>query len=382
MLFAARWSLLAFASLAAMACEKSAVASPPVVPEVVVQPVEVRDTPVEVVVTGQVRGGEDVEIRARVPGFLEAVEYQEGTLVRQGQLLFVIDARPFAARETRARAGVAEARALFERSMVQVNRLRPLVAQNAVAKQDLDNAVALMEANRGSLAGARAELTGAQLDVSYTRVRSPIDGIAGSRQVDVGSYVGSPQPTVLTVVSSLNPIRFNFHISEAEYLQIARERRARGRATLQTDPRLELQLADGTIHPYKGRITVIGRSVDTETGTLPLEASFPNPGGVLRPGQFARMKFPIAIRRNSILVPQRAVQELQGTYSVFVLGPADVAQVREIKVANRVGSSWVVTEGLGRSDRIVVDGVQKVRAGARVKPVPARPAPRSTAPRR
>ena len=347
---------------------KEAPPPPPPAPEVVVQPVEVRDSPVQAEFTGVVRGGEDVEVRARVVGFLQSMNYREGNPVTKGQLLFLIDPKPFEAVVAQARASVAEAKARHDRSMVQVTRLRPLAAKNAVSQQDLDNALASEEASLAGQGVEQAQLTKALLDLSYTRVTSPISGTAGNRLVDVGSFVGSPQPTVLTVVSSLDPVRFDFTISESEYLALARSAAAEGRTQPRSDALLELVLADGSTHAHKGRITVVGRGVSAETGTLPLQASFPNPGGVLRPGQFGRIRLPITTRKNAIVIPQRAVQELQGTYNVFVVGPDSVAQTREVKLANRIGSDWVVSEGLDPADRIVVEGIQKVRPGTKVRP--------------
>jgi membrane fusion protein, multidrug efflux system len=344
---------------------------PPPPPEVVVQPVDVRDTPVQAEFTGEIRGGEDVEVRARVAGYLQSQNYDEGTVVRKGQLLFLIDPKPF-------EATAARARALHTRAEIQVNRLRPLVADNAVSQQDLDNAVAAEEASRASQAAAEAQLTTALLDLGYTRVTSPITGLAGNRQVDVGSYVGSPQPTVLTVVSSLDPVRFDFTISEAEYLAYARATHATAGKRSGSGPELQLVLADGSVYPGKGRITVVGRGVDAETGTLPLQATFPNPDGLLRPGQFGRVQLPVTTRKSAILIPQRAVQELQGTYNVFVVGNDSVAQIRAIKPGNRVGSDWVITDGLEPADRIVVEGLQKVRDGVKVRPTAAKAAPPDT----
>ena len=362
-----RNSLPAWFVLAVLAgCGDEPPAAPPP-PEVVVQPVEVRDVPVQAEFTGEVRGGEDVEVRARVAGFLQSLEYREGTLVRRGDLLFVIDPRPFEAAAARARADLAEARARHNRAVVQVNRLRPLAAQNAVSQQDLDNAIATEEANRAAVDAAQASLTSAELDLSYTRVTSPIDGMAGNRLADVGSFVGSPQPTVLTVVSSLDPIRFDFTVSESEYLTYARAARTESR-TGQGISGLELVLADGSVHTRKGRVTVVGRGVNTETGTLPIQAVFANPGGLIRPGQFGRVRFPITTRKNAIVIPQRAVQELQGTFNVYVVGQDSVVQVRAVKPANRIGSDWVIAEGLEPADRIVVEGLQKVRPGAKVRP--------------
>ena len=354
---------------AAWAGCKSAPPPVPPPPSVVVEPVEVRDTPVQAEFTGQVRGGEDVEVRARVAGFLQSMHYREGSSVKKGDLLFTIDPKPFQATVARARADVAEAKARHDRTVIQVNRLRPLAAQNAVSQQDLDNAIATEEASRASVTAAEAQLTTAQIDLGYTRVTSPISGMAGNRLVDVGSFVGSPQPTVLTVVSSLDPIRFDFTISESEYLALARTAATEGRSSAKDDARLDLVLADGSVHPQKGRVTVVGRGVSSETGTLPLQATFPNPGGVLRPGQFGRIRLPISTRKNAILIPQRAVQELQGTYNVFVVGADSVAQIREVKLANRTESDWVVSKGLEPADRIVVEGLQKVRPGTKVRPM-------------
>jgi membrane fusion protein, multidrug efflux system len=380
MMVTARRSLPAVLVCAGLAaCKKTTPPPAPGLPEVVVQQVDVRDAPVEIEATGEVRGGEDVEVRARVAGFLQSIDYQEGSVVRRGALLFVIDPRSFMATVQRDSAEVAQAKAVHDRAVVQVNRLRPLVAANAVAKQDLDNALAGEASSRADVASAQAQLTNARLDLSYTRVTSPITGLAGIRQVDIGTYVGAPQPTVLAVVSSLDPIRFDFTISETDYLTFARTAKAHGVSLLQAAPRLQLTLTDGTIHPFKGRMTVVGRGVSTETGTLPLQAKFPNPSGVLRPGQFGRVRLPIATLNNVIVVPQRAVQELQGTYNVYVVGPDSIAQINEIKVGIRVDSSWVVSEGLKPTDRIVVEGLQKVKSGGKVRPVAPKPAATASA---
>jgi membrane fusion protein (multidrug efflux system) len=370
MMDAARRWLAVFLALAGLAaCKKTTPNATSGPPEVVVQQVHVRDAPVTIEATGEVRGGEDVEIRARVAGYLQSIDYHEGSVVRSGALLFVIDPRSFRAAVSRDSAEVAQAMAVHQRAVVQVNRLRPLVAANAVAKQDLDNALAAEASSRANVASAQARLTSSRLDLSYTRVISPITGLAGIRQVDVGTYVGSPEPTVLAVVSTLDPIRFDFTISEPDYLTFVRTARERRVTLLQSAPPLELILTDNTVHPYKGRMTVVGRGITPETGTLPLQAQFPNPTGVLRPGQFGRVRLPIATIHDAIVVPQQAVQELQGTYNVYVVGSDSVAQIREIQVGIRIDSSWVVSEGLQSTDRIVVEGLQKVKSGAKVRPV-------------
>lgn len=366
-------------SLLLSACGKEAPPPPPPV-EVLVTAVASRDVPVMAEFTGEVRGAEDVQVVARVAGFLQRQAYREGDLVGAGQLLFEIDPKPFEAAVAQARAAVAEAQALLNRATVQTNRLRPLAAQNAVSQQDLDNAVAAEAAARASLDGARAVLDRAELDLGYTRVASPIDGVAGLRQIDLGTFVGAPQPTVLTVVSRITPtVRFDFGIAETEYLALVRgpttEEERRERRT-----NLELVLADGSIHPGKGRVTVVGRGVDPNTGTLPIQAEFPNPGGVLRPGQFARVRVPFRLERNAVVVPQRAVLEIQGTYNVAVVGADSTVEVRPVQATHRVGSDWVIASGLAPGERIVLEGIQKVRQGTKVRPgaAPA-PAPADTA---
>jgi membrane fusion protein, multidrug efflux system len=372
-------SLTALALAASLAGCGDKSAAPPPPPSVTVMPVQVRDVPVYREFTGETKGADDVEIRARVAGFLERQAYTEGTPVRRGALLFVIDPKPLEAALRRARADRAEAEARFERATVQANRLRPLAAQNAVSQQDLDNALASEQASRAAVDAARAAETSAELDLSYTRVTSPIDGMAGIANVDVGQYVGSPDPTVLTVVSALDPIKVSFNISESEYLELARATSAGGRLHRNPQAIVELQLADGSVHPEKGRVTIVGRGVDPGTGTMLLEAEFPNPQGIVRPGQFARVRIPVTVAKDAIVIPQRAVQELQGTYNVYVVGADSTAEIRPVKPANRVGSDWVIGEGLRPGERVIVDGLQKVRPGAKVAPTAAASSPDSAA---
>jgi membrane fusion protein (multidrug efflux system) len=360
--------VLALGALA-VACGKEPPPPPPPV-SVQITAVTSRDVPVMAEFTGEIRGAEDVQVMARVAGFLQEQAYREGNLVKKGDLLFVIDPKPYEAAVAKAQADLAQAEAMQSRATVQVNRLRPLAAQNAVSRQDLDNAEASEAAAIASTAGARAMLDKAQLDLGYTRVISPMDGLAGLRQIDLGTYVGAPQPTVLTVVSRINPIRFDFGIAESEYLALVRgsteeERRAR------REGGVELVLADGTVHPEKGRLTVLGRGVDPTTGTLPIQAEFPNPQWVLRPGQFARIRVPLRIEKSAVVVPQRAIQELQGTYNVAVVNADNTIEIRPVKVTHRVGDEWVVGSGLTVGERIVVEGLQKVRQGVKVQPTEA-----------
>jgi membrane fusion protein (multidrug efflux system) len=309
-------------------------------------------------------GAEDVRVMARVPGFLERQLYVEGAYVRRGQPLFVIDQRELRTASDQAKASVAAAEALLARQTAQVNRMRPLAAQNAVSKLDLDNAEAAYASALAQLDGAKAALQKASLDLGYAEVRSPIDGIAGSREVDVGTFVGSPQPTVLATVSDVDPVRVTFGISEREYLELARTVQAGARNSMP----VELILADGSVHTEKGRVTVVGRGVETATGTLPIQATFPNPRGLLRPGQFGRVRVQIGTAKSAVVVPQRAVQELQGTYTVAIVKADDTVEIRPVEVGSRTGTDWVISKGLQAGERVVIDGVQKARAGAKVKP--------------
>ncbi len=349
------------------ACGGDGAKATPNAADVIVAPVQVRDVPIIVEWAAQTFGANDVEIRARVKGFLTAKAYKEGTLVKRGDLLFQIDPQEYQSAMAQARANVNEAQASLSKANADVSRLRPLVERNAVSRQDLDHAVAAQQAAEGQVAAARAAMNNAQLNLSYTKVTSPITGLAGVSLADVGSLVGSPGPTLLTVVSQVDTVKVKFRISEREYLLLVRALGDSGRATPRGEPRLELLLSDASVYDHKGRVVTVDRNIDPATGTLGIEALFPNPAGLLRPGQFARVRAPVTTRTNAILVPQRAVREMQGTFSVGVLKPDSTVEVRPVKAGARVGSDWVVDSGLVASDVIVVEGMQKVRPGVKVR---------------
>jgi len=315
----------------------------------------------------QTFGANDVEIRARVKGFLTQKVYKEGSAVRRGDLLFQIDPQEYQSAVAQARASLSEAQANLSKANTDVARLRPLAERNAVSRQDLDHAVAAQQAAEGQVAAARAVMNTAQLNLGYTKITSPITGLAGVAQADVGSLVGSPGPTLLTVVSQVDTVKVKFRIAEREYLQLVRALGDSGRATPRGEPRLELVLSDGSVYDHKGRVVTVDRNIDPATGTLGIEALFPNPSGLLRPGQFARVRAPVTTRINAILVPQRAVREMQGTFSVGVLKPDSTVEVRPVKAGARVGSDWLVDSGLVAGAVIVVEGMQKVRPGVKVR---------------
>ena len=344
---------------------------------VVVAPVQVRDVPIIQEWAAQTLGATDVEIRARVRGFLTERAYQEGTLVRRGAILFKIDPQEYQAASAQAGATLAEANAGLAKANADVARLRPLAERKAVSQQDLDHAVAAQQAAEGQVNAARAALRTADLNLGYTRVTTPITGLAGVAQAQVGALVGSPEPTLLTVVSQVDTIKVKFRISEQEYLILARALGDSGRQAPRGKARLDLVLSDGSVYDQKGHVVTVDRNIDPTTGTLGVEALFPNPSGLLRPGQFGRIRAPVTTRMNAIVVPQRAVREMQGTFSVGVLKPDSTVELRPVKAGARVGSEWVVDSGLVAGDVIVIEGMQKVRPGAKVSATQA-PADTST----
>lgn len=362
------------ASLMAAACEEKAPppAAPP--PEVLVANVVRRDVPVPMELVGQTRGFQDVEIRARVEGFLDVVGFAEGSLVKRGQVLYRIDRQPLEASLANATAELATAQARYEKTQNDVRRLRPLAARQAVSAQELDNALSAEEAARTQVEARKADVQRVSLDLGYTNVTSPIDGLIGTTLVKAGSLVGRGESTLLTTVSQIDPILFRAGISEAEYLRIARRadelRAARGGEKIPID----LVLADGTVHPHKGYLDAIERAIDATTGTLSLQFRFPNPGGVIRPGQYGRAQFIMESRKDALLVPQQAVQQLQNLYNVAIVGEGNKVAFKTVTVGPRLDDLWVIESGLTGNEKVVVAGLQRLRDGVVVSPKAAPPA--------
>ena len=354
---------LTIAGIFTSACqgEQAKVAPPP--PQVLVANIERRDVPVVIELVGQTKGAQDVEIRARVEGFVDSVTFQEGTAVKKGQVLYRIDPKPFEATLANAKADLATWQARYVKTQNDVKRLEPLAAKQAVSQQELDDAVASREAAQAQVEAQNATVSKAQLDLGYTGVVAPINGLAGTTLVRSGALVGRGESTLLTTVSQVDPILFTAGISEAEYLRLARRaeelRRQRGGQPVP----VELVLADGSVHPQKGRLDAIERAVDTTTGTLSLQFRFANPNGLIRPGQYGRVRFVLETRKDAMLVPQRAVQELQSLYNVTVVGSDNKLAVKTVTVGPRVGSLWVVEKGLEPGDRVVVEGAQRLKPG-------------------
>jgi len=365
-----------------------------------------RDVPVYHEWIGSLDGMVNAAIKAQVNGYVMTQNYAEGSFVRKGQALFEIDARPFQATEDQSRgqlaqatgqlaqakaqlaqsqAQLAQSEANQVRTQMDVDRYTPLVQQQAITRQDLDNAIqnnlsakaqveaskaqietakAQIEAAEAGVQAAKAAVESAHVNLGFTKLTSPIDGIAGQALVQVGNLVG-PASGTITTVSTLEPVKANFTVSEQEYLSFSK--RAGGDLSrLQ----LELILADGSTYPHKGKFMFADRSVNQSTGAILLIGQFPNPGNVLRPGQYAKVRAIVATKANALLVPQRAVTEMQGNYLVAVVGDDNKVSVENVKVSERVGSMWIVDEGLKPGQRVIAEGTMKARPGAQVNPKP------------
>ena len=357
------------------ACSEPPPAAPPPPPEVYVTPVIQRDVPVYLELVGQTEGFQDVEIRARVEGFLETVNFQEGSFVKQGDLLYTIDRKPLEAIVAEGRATQATAEARLAKANNDVNRYTPLVQKQAVSKQELDNALAEQDASRSQVEAAKASVEKAALDLGYTRVTSPISGLVGTTNIKSGNLVGRGESTLLTTISQIDPILFRVGVTEADYLRVARRVIAAGRKEADIREGIELLLADGTKYPQTGKINTVERAVDPSTGTLGLELIFANPQQILRPGQYGRVRILLEQKTGALLIPQRAVQELQSIYTVAVV-EGDKVAFRTVKVGQKVDSLWVVEDGLKVGEQIVVEGLQRIQDGATVsaKPAPDKPA--------
>jgi len=380
---------------------------------VIVAAVTQKTVPIYSEYVGQTRADNTVELRARVEGILQKVYFREGTPVRKGQLLFTIDKRPFQATlqsakalaakavsdlaqaqqrtdVLQAQAELADAQAVLSRADQDVARLAPLAKEKAVTEQDLDAAVAAQKSARATVDARKANLTNleaavkytierakaeisaanarvvqAELDLSYCDIYSPLNGLIGFLQVDEGNLVGHGDATLLATVSASDPLLVNFNVSEIEYLKLTDPETAGHRAG---QLRFDLLLSDESVHPHQGTFHVLDRVVDPTTGTMKVEASFPNPGSYLRPGQFARVRVAVAEKENAILVPQRAIQELQGAKTVMVVDQENKVVVRTIKLGDKVEKDVVVLDGLNAGERVIVEGMQKVRPGTQVNP--------------
>lgn len=354
------------------ACGKPELPKPPT-PEVLTVPARTENVPIYGEWVGTTAGFVNAQIRPKVEGYLLKQIYRNGAVVQKDELMFEIDPRQFQAQVESARGDLGRAEAALGRSKQNVARYTPLAARGAVSQKELDDAIQSQRANQASVESAQATLDQAQLNLGWTKIHSPIDGVAGIAVAQIGDLV-SPT-TVLTTVSTIDPIKVDFPISEQQYLVF---RRSQLRDAHHTPAKAELILADGTIYPEKGSFYALGREVNPETGTILVEARFPNPKGLLRPGQYGRVRAQIDEHKNATVVPQRALKDLQGTFQVAVVGKDDVIEMRTVEVGPTYGSLWVIDKGVAPGDAVVVEGLQDVKTGTKViaKPAPSpTPAP-------
>ena len=344
---------------------KQAAAAPPP-PSVLVAEVVRKTVPIYGEFVAQTDAKETVEIRARVQAYLDAQHFTEGTMVKKDQLLFTLDKREYESKLLQAKASLEAAEARLGKAETDERRLKPLAERKAVPQQDYDNAAANLLAAKAGVSSAKAGVVDAQLNLSYCTIRSPIAGLIGKRLVAPGNLVGKSEATLLDTVSSVDPMRVNATISEAEYLKFSAQLKEKGAPS--GGSVLELILADGSVFPHKGKVVIVDRAVDVKTGTLSMVAEFPNPGGLLRPGQFGRLRAPVETAENAILVPRRAVQEIQGAKSVLVVGADNMVALRTIRPGESVGQDLIVLDGVQPGERVIVDGVQKARPGSKVNP--------------
>lgn len=318
---------------------------------------------------GQVHGFQDVTIRARVDGFLEGIHFKEGFPVKKGQLLYTIDSQPYEAEVSSYQSNVAEAKTMYAKALSDLNRYKPLAKSNAVSQADLDAAQALFDASEASVQAAESNLELAKIRLSYTRIKSPISGVIGKTQVDVGEYVGKMPAVTLNTVSRIDEVLVEFFLPENQYLKLIRNFGSADSlfdAPKKANKKLELVLADGSIHESKGYISFLDRAIDINTGSLLVQTRFKNIKQIIRPGQYTKVRIPI-IDKDAIIIPQKCVQELQGQYSVFVVSDENKIENRQIIAGNKIGDLWVIKEGLNAGDKIVIDGIQKVRNGIEVE---------------
>ncbi|MDJ0783122.1 MAG: efflux RND transporter periplasmic adaptor subunit [Desulfosarcinaceae bacterium] len=329
-----------------------------------------QDVPLFLEFVGQTAGAKDIAIRARVEGFLEGLHFQEGAQVKKGDLLYTLESQPFEEKVAARTSAVAEAETMLVKAKADLERIRPLAEINAVSKSDLDEAVAAHEAARYSKEAAEANLRAAEIELGYTKIKSPIDGIIGKTEAKVGDFVGrDPNPVILNTVSQVDTILATFFITETQYLELARSLPLADMDAVEDRPEdLELILADGSVYGHKGRADFVDREVDSTTGAMLVQASFPNPRKLLRPGQFVRVRAQGQEVKDAILIPQRCVMELQGLYNVYVVTAENKVETREIRVGPKVGAFWLVTEGLAAGEAVIYEGLQKVSDGASVQP--------------
>jgi len=361
--------LIGISALLVWSCSgnQEPVTMPP--PQLPVVGITIQDVPIDKEFVGQIYGYFDIPIRARVHGFLEGIHFDEGLPVKKGQLLYTIDAQPFQANVAGAQSQLAEAKIKAINAKNEYGRIEPLAKINAVSKSDLDAATAEKEAAEEGVNAARANLRIAEIELSYTKILSPINGLIGKTEAKVGEFVGqNPNPVILNTVSRIDSIRVQFFLTEADYLRFAKTAIDQGLPKEESRTPLQLILGDGTIYKRTGEIDFIDREVNPETGTLLVQATFPNPDALIRPGQFAKIRAIVTTIKDGMLIPQRAVTEIQGNHFVMLVGDSGVVQQKSVQLGEQYKDYWIVREGLPKDSRIVLEGLQKIREGMTIAP--------------
>lgn len=367
------FGILALMAFVIAACgEKEQAVAPP--QKITVVKVVQMDVPIHDEFVGEVYGEKDIPIRARVEGYLEGRYFEEGSEVTEGQLLYSIDPLPFEAKVNAQLSGVAEAETMMVKAKSDLDRYIPLAKLNAVSKSDLDAAQAQYDASVSAVEAAKANLRSAQIELGYAKIYSPINGIIGMTKARVGDFVGKePNPVILNVVSETDHVKVRFFLTESDYLLLAREY-GNEMAERRTDKDskssvgVEIILSDGSTYKHQGRIDFIDRGIDATTGSILIQADFPNPDLLLRPGLYGKVRIATRIIEGAAVVPERCIMELQGMNSVYVVNDSNIVQSRQITAGPAVGDLRVVNEGLKPGEKIVIDGLQKVKDGLLIDP--------------
>ena len=336
--------------------------------------IQAKSVPIYEEFVGQIYGEKDIPIRARVEGFLEGIHFDEGERVKKGQLLYSIDPDPFQEKVVAEESKVSEAQTVLVQAESDLRRIEPLAAMDAVSQQELDMSISKRDAAQSSLEAAKANLNIAKINKGYCKMYAPIEGIIGKTNAREGEFVGKdPNPVILNTVSQLSSIRVQFFLTEPDYLKIARayltaEEMEMRRVEGDDRAELELILADGSLYDQKGEVDFIDRNIDSSTGSILVQATFPNPQRLIRPGQFARVRIRVREDENSIVIPQKCAKELQGQFSVMFVNNENVLESKTVEVTDKVGEFYIIKEGLNNGDKIILEGIQKARSGMEIIP--------------
>lgn len=335
--------------------------------------IETKSVPIYQEFVGQIYGEKDIPIRARVVGFLTGIHFKEGERVQKGELLYSIDPEPLMQEVAAQTSMVAQAQTALAQAESDLKRIEPLAALSAVSEQELDMATSQRDAAASGLEAAEANLKLARINLGYANMYAPIEGIIGKTLAREGEFVGKdPNPVILNTVSQLSSVRVQFFLTEQDYLKMAREyiinTNRKVERTAEERVELELILADGSLYDHKGKVDFIDRNIDTETGSILLQATFPNPDRLIRPGQFARVKIRVRMAKDAILIPQKCAKELQGQFSVMLVNNDNIIESKTVVVTDKIGEFYVIKDGLQSGDKIIMEGIQKARSGMEVVP--------------